>query len=149
MHHQNTKIMNKEKIIQNAGKIFIGFSALSLLSVSVLSLFDPAATMALVQVELGNNDALSSIRGVYGGVGISIVALLVHLYFTNPVLALRYLTLFWGLYALSRLITLLADGPLGDFGSRWIMIETVLFATGLLLIIAGTRNTKHERAQLY
>lgn len=49
-------------------KIFIGICMLSLASVAFLSLFDPQAAMDLVQTPLPNNDALSSIRGVYGGV---------------------------------------------------------------------------------
>lgn len=49
-------------------KIFIGICMLSLASVAFLSLFDPQAAVDLVQTPLPNNDALSSIRGVYGGV---------------------------------------------------------------------------------
>jgi len=42
-------------------RIYLGFSMLSLLSVSVMALVDPQSVMELVDVQLGNNDALSSI----------------------------------------------------------------------------------------
>jgi hypothetical protein len=119
---------------------YIGISVLSLISVSFLSLADPQATMDLVNVQLGNTDALSSIRGVYGGVGLSICIALVYLWIKQAGLALRFLTLFWGLYAISRLLTIMADGPLGAFGTQWIITESVLCVLGIILIFSG-RNT--------
>ncbi|MGD1847560.1 MAG: DUF4345 family protein, partial [Salibacteraceae bacterium] len=48
-------------------------------------------------------------------------------------MGLGFLILFWGAYAISRLITLIADGPLGDFGSQWLLMESVfcVLAVGL------------------
>lgn len=119
---------------------YIGISVLSLISVSFLSLADPQATMDLVRVQLDNTDALSSIRGVYGGVGLSICIALVYLWITQAGLALRFLTLFWGLYAISRLFTIMADGPLGAFGTQWIITESVLCLLGILLIRFSRSN---------
>lgn len=39
---------------------------------------DPQAVMDLVLVKLDNTDAYSSIRGVYGGVGIAILGVLLY-----------------------------------------------------------------------
>jgi hypothetical protein len=41
----------------------------------------------------------------------------------NVAESLSFLTLFWGLYAASRLMTIMADGQLGAFGTRWLLIE--------------------------
>ena len=94
----------------------------------------PQAVMDLVNVQLGNTDALSSIRGVYGGVGLSLFIVLVYLMLRQPVNGLRLLGLLWGFYALSRITTLLHDGALGDFGTRWLTIETVFFILAAILL---------------
>jgi len=112
-------------------RAYIGFSILSLLTVSLLALADPQAVMDLVGVELGNTDALSSIRGVYGGVGITICLNLLYLMIRYPEKGAAFLSLFWGAYAFSRLITLASDGPLGDFGNQWLLIESFLSLLGL------------------
>ena len=112
-------------------RIYIGFSMLSLFSVSAMALFDPQSVMDLVGVKLGNTDALSSIRGVYGGVGITICLSLLYLLILYPEKGAAFLSIFWGAYAFSRLITLVSDGPLGDFGTQWLMIESFLALVGL------------------
>ncbi|RIW15769.1 DUF4345 domain-containing protein [Algoriphagus lacus] len=112
-------------------RIYIGFSILSLLSVSIMALFDPQSVMDLVGVKLENTDALSSIRGVYGGVGITICLSLVYLLILYPEKGAAFLSIFWGAYAFSRLITLVSDGPLGDFGTQWLLIESFLALVGL------------------
>lgn len=89
--------------------------------------------MDLVQTNLPNTDAISSIRGIYGGVGLSICIALVYLFFQNTKQALWFLSLFWGMYALSRLMTILVDGALGDFGNQWVVIETVFCLIALAL----------------
>ncbi|MBL0912193.1 MAG: DUF4345 domain-containing protein [Bacteroidia bacterium] len=132
--------MKNQKFIRIASRVFIVFSILSLSAVSLLSLYDPQATMDLVQVQLGNTDAASSIRGVYGGVGLSITAALIYLLLHDNRLGLAFLTLFWGMYALSRLITIFADGALGAFGTQWILTESILCATGLLLLLLFRRS---------
>lgn len=126
--------MASQKTMQIVQKVFIGFSVMGLLYVSVLSLFDPQATMALVQVELGNNDAISSIRGIYGGVGMAISASLIYLMMYDRMKALMFLVLFWGMYAFSRFLTIVVNGPLGDFGTQWLTIETVFFVIALGLV---------------
>ena len=49
--------------------------------------------------------------------------------------ALGFLTMLWGFYALSRLLTAALDGPLGAFGTQWLRTETTLalLAAALLL----------------
>lgn len=127
--------MKKQNLVKTGSKVFVGISILSVGSVGILSLLNPQGTMDLVQVQLSNNDALSSIRGVFGGVGITLTISLLYLYFTNLNLAVKFLTLFWGLYAFSRLITILVDGSLGAFGNQWILIETFFFLIGILFTI--------------
>jgi hypothetical protein len=125
--------MSTTKFVRRSNSLFIAISLLALTSVSLLSLYDPQSTMDLVKVHLGNTDALSSIRGVYGGVGITIIVSILYLAFTQKKLAVNFLTLFWGSYAVSRLITMMADGPLGTFGNQWIVIESIFCVTGLVL----------------
>ena len=71
--------MNKNKIINIASAVFILFSALSLLMVSLMAMANPQSVMDLVQVQLPNTDAYSSIRGIYGGVGLVIITQLIYL----------------------------------------------------------------------
>lgn len=126
--------MKKTKFVLFAAKGFILLSALSFLSVSIMAWASPQAVMDLVNVQLGNTDALSSIRGVYGGVGLSLFVVLVYLMLRQPVNGLRLLGLLWGFYALSRITTLLHDGALGDFGTRWLTIETIFFILAVMLL---------------
>lgn len=130
---------SRSKFLRFSSTAFIVLSILSLLYVSILAIFDPHAVMALVGVTLPNTDSISSIRGVYGGVGIAIVALLIRSLLTDVVAALRFLSLFWGAYAVSRLITILSDGPLGAFGTQWLTIETVFCLIALILLMQNKR----------
>lgn len=137
--------MQKIKRWELATRIYIGFSMLSLLSVSMMALFDPQSVMDLVGVKLENTDALSSIRGVYGGVGITICLSLMYLLVLYPEKGAAFLSIFWAAYAFSRLITLVSDGPLGDFGTQWLMIESFMALVGLGLwqfLIAERRKQK-------
>lgn len=131
--------MKTQRIVNIISKVFISFSILSLGYVSLLSIFNPQATMALVGVELPNNDAISSIRGIYGGVGLVIVITLIYLLLKDIAKALVFLTLFWGAYAGSRLITIMVDGTLGDFGSQWLLIEGTFFIMGFTLFMLQKR----------
>jgi hypothetical protein len=132
--------MKKEITIRTSNILFVGISIIGLASVSILSLFDPQATMDLVKVKLDNTDAISSIRGIYGGVGMSIISGLTYLLITKIIMAIRFLTLFWFSYAVSRLITILVDGPLGEFGNQWLTIETAFFVLGAVLLFANQMN---------
>ncbi len=126
--------MKKEKIVRGSAVAFILFSAFCLLMVSLMAFIDPQSVMDLVSVKLNNNDAYSSIRGFYGGVGLTIVISLLYLIRKNMKYALLFLTLLWGFYAISRLITILIEGPLGDFGNQWIVTESVLCGIAVLLL---------------
>lgn len=132
--------MKKEITIRMSNVLYVGTSILGLASVSILSLIDPQSTMDLVNVKLDNTDAISSIRGIYGGVGLSIISSLSYLLITKIILAIRFLTMFWFSYASSRLITIIVDGPLGDFGNQWISIESAFGILGLILLIIDQRN---------
>ncbi len=125
--------MNAEKSIKISSKIYIGFSAFCLGYVAFTTLLSPQSTMDLVAVILTNNDAISSIRGIYGGVGLVLSIQLVYLLIKDYHKGLIFLSLFWSSYAISRLITIQIDGPLGDFGIQWIIIETILSAIGIIL----------------
>lgn len=125
--------MNKYKIINAASIVFILFSASSLLMVSLMAITNPQSVMDLVQVQLPNTDAYSSIRGIYGGVGLVIITQLIYLLVKDRKKALAFLSLFWGAYAASRLITIVAEGSLGAFGSQWLMIESVFCVLSVVL----------------
>jgi hypothetical protein len=130
--------MKTSKTVKNIARVFIGFSAFSLLSVSVMAFFNPQSVMDLVQVKLNNTDAFSSIRGVYGGVGLTLFISLIYLMVKNVKQGLGLLSLLWGFYALSRAITILVEGPLGSFGSQWIITELILFVIATILFILHT-----------
>lgn len=133
--------MNK-KLLNGLSVGFILLSAINLLYVTVLAFIDPRAVMQLVNVELPNNDAISSIRGVYGGVGLTIVLLLVRCAARDRSLGLLFLSFLWGSYAASRLITSMHEGPLGAFGSQWLMIESIFFSISLLLWLGQRRAAR-------
>ncbi|MCC9168097.1 DUF4345 domain-containing protein [Pontibacter harenae] len=132
--------MKKQKIVALASKGFILLSALSLLSVSVMAFANPQSVMDLVNVQLNNTDALSSIRGVYGGVGMTLFLSLIYLMLRDTQSGLLFLCLLWGFYALSRTITIFYEGALGDFGNQWLVTESVFFVLALALALAN-RNT--------
>jgi hypothetical protein len=133
--------MKTNRTMNIISRVFIGFSALSLLSVSAMAFVNPQSVMDLVQVQLNNTDAFSSIRGVYGGVGLTLFITLIYLMIKNVQHGLMLLVLLWGSYALSRAITILVEGPLGSFGSQWIVTEVVLCTIACVLFILQPKQT--------
>lgn len=132
----------RQSLLKKIVYIHIGLSLISISSVALWAWVDPDGVMALVQVELSNTDSLSSIRGAYGGAGIMLVILFLYLSSTSLRKTLFFLTLFWLLYVLSRGITYMVNGPLGDFATQWIIIESILFVSGAILYVAlGKQNT--------
>ncbi|GCC50048.1 DUF4345 domain-containing protein [Chryseotalea sanaruensis] len=138
--------MKAQTIYTVLAKGFMFLSALSLAYVALLAIKSPQAVMDLVNVKLGNNDALSSIRGVYGGVGVTLVIVILYLTFYQLNKGLAFISIFWGSYALSRVITLLVDGNLGEFGNTWLAIETIFCLIGLSLLIFGRKFTSVRNA---
>ncbi|MBB1284391.1 DUF4345 domain-containing protein [Flavisolibacter sp. BT320] len=132
--------MKANKLLQWSSTGYVLFSAFSVLSVSVMALFSPQAVMDLVATPLPNNDAISSIRGVYGGVGLTFVICLIYTLRRNKLESLALLGVFWGLYAVSRILTILADGSLGAFGNQWLAIELVFCLTAITLRWFGKRQ---------
>jgi hypothetical protein len=128
--------MKTTQILEKSAKGYVLFSLLSLTYVSILGMINPQQVMDMVQVNLTNTDAISSIRGVYGGVGITISIFLIYLLFKQHQLALSFLVVFWGSYALSRVLTIFIDGSLGDFGTNWLLIESCLFFVGACLLVS-------------
>ncbi|GAB3743586.1 hypothetical protein GCM10028816_54000 [Spirosoma lituiforme] len=141
------KNMQQQRIVKRASQGFILLSALSLLSVSLMAFSNPQSVMDLVQVQLTNTDAFSSIRGVYGGVGLTLFIALLYLLVRDIRKGLVFLSLLWGFYALSRTITLFVEGPLGAFGRQWLVIETLFFciALGLLSVTKKTTASSIKR----
>ena len=119
----------------------IAISVLGVGMVSAMAFMDPQGVMDLVQVQLGNTDAYSSIRGVYGGVGVTLLVVLLALARRDRRAAMGFLGLFWGMYALSRLMTIGMEGTLGAFGSQWLVIESVLSAASFAAyVLLGQRS---------
>jgi len=137
--------MTTEIIFRTASKGFILFSALSLGYVALLGILNPQGVMDLVGVTLPNNDAISSIRGIYGGVGLTIVGILVYLALYHTTKGLSFLAVFWGSYAVSRIITMFHDGALGEFGTNWLVIESMMCLVGIVLL-AFQRKIKNKTA---
>ncbi|MGV3601366.1 MAG: DUF4345 domain-containing protein [Dyadobacter fermentans] len=135
--------MNTQLIISKVAQGFILVSALALFTVSVMAFSDPQSVMDLVGVKLNNADAFSSIRGAYGGVGLTLFISLLYLMLRNIKGGLAFLSLLWGSYALSRIVTIFSEGTLGAFGQQWLMIESGLFLMAVLLLwVSATRNIK-------
>ncbi|MBX2907519.1 MAG: DUF4345 domain-containing protein [Taibaiella sp.] len=140
--------MKKQKAIVIASRVFMGFSALCMLSVSLMAFANPQAVMDLVQVKLTNTDAFSSIRGVYGGVGFCLFLGIMYMAWKEVNRGLVFLALLWGAYALSRIITIYAEGRLGAFGTQWLITESSLFCIAMVLIMlhrAGGAVTHSRR----
>jgi hypothetical protein len=125
-----------------ASRSFIFLSAVSLVYVAIMALLNPQAVMDLVGVQLTNTDAISSIRGVYGGVGITLFVLLCYLGIFQIEKGLVFLSLFWGSYSLSRIITWMVDGALGDFGTNWMVIEGLFCVAGIVLLALRKKLNK-------
>jgi hypothetical protein len=134
--------MQTQTILKRAAQGFILLSALALLSVSLLAFSNPQSVMDLVRVELTNTDAFSSIRGVYGGVGLTLVISLLYLMIRDVTKGLAFLCLLWGSYALSRTITIFAEGALGAFGRQWLVIESLFFVIALTLLWVNRKTVE-------
>jgi hypothetical protein len=93
MHTNN---MKTSKFLEFATWTIVAISALGTLSVSLTALLDPAGVMALVHTPLDNTDAFSSIRGVFGGVGITLAAAMVWIFRRDRTAAMGFLAMFWG-----------------------------------------------------
>lgn len=126
----------------------IGISAIGVFSVSAMAFMDPQGVMDLVQVKLENNDAFSSIRGVYGGVGFSLLAMLGYLAWKDRTAAVGFTGIFWGMYAISRLMTIVMEGELGAFGTQWLMIESTLAIAALVIFALRVTSVKSQRFAL-
>ncbi|WP_126246465.1 DUF4345 domain-containing protein [Chitinophaga rhizosphaerae] len=138
--------MKSSKTLRILSRIYIFFSAASLLYVSLMAFASPQAVMDLVQVKLPNPDSFSSIRGVYGGVGLTIVVMLVRWALRDERQGILFLTMLWGFYAISRLMTLGMEGPLGAFGMQWLITESFLCAVGAILLIFQLKAARIARA---
>lgn len=141
------KIM-KSKIVKFSSVGLILFSALAIVMVSAMAFNNPQAVMDMVGVQLTNNDAYSSIRGVYGGVGLTLFATLTYLAFYNYKKGLVFTAVLWGSYAVSRLLTIAMEGSLGAFGNQWLLIESTLCILSLLLLAFNARSRKVAQQQL-
>ena len=133
--------MKKQLILKRLSKGFILLSAIALLSVSIMAFANPQSVMDLVHVQLTNTDAFSSIRGVYGGVGLTLFISLLYLMRNDTRKGLAFLSLLWGSYALSRTITIFAEGALGGFGTQWLATESALFTIALILFLITGKTT--------
>ena len=131
--------MQTEQILKRAAQVYICISALSLLSVSIMAFSNPQSVMNLVGVRLTNTDAFSSIRGVYGGVGLTLFVSLIYMMLRDVLKGLAFLSLQWGFCALSRTVTVFTEGPLGSFGQQWMLIEATLCLIAVSLLWANRK----------
>ncbi|MBO9698618.1 MAG: DUF4345 domain-containing protein [Sporocytophaga sp.] len=130
------------RFINYSGTFIICLTALGILMVSVMAFSDPQSVMDLVQVKLPNTDAYSSIRGVYGGAGMTIFITLIYLLFKNKLQGLAFVALLCGFYSVSRILTMVKDGALGSFGTNWMFIEGVMCAAALALLLANRKLSR-------
>ncbi|UHG89689.1 DUF4345 domain-containing protein [Spirosoma oryzicola] len=132
--------MKKQALLNRISQGFILLSAIALLSVSVMAFSNPQSVMDLVRVQLTNTDAFSSIRGVYGGVGLTLFISLLYLMVNDTRKGLAFLSLLWGFYALSRTVTIFSEGALGDFGKQWLITESALCLIAVVLLVTNRRT---------
>ncbi len=132
--------MEKNKIIRILSYSVMILSVLGISMVAFMAFSDPQSVMALVNVKLDNTDAYSSIRGVYGGAGLTIAFAMVYGMLKNMKLVLGFTALLWGLYALSRIITSMVEGPLGAFGTQWVYTESFLCICCLILFFFNEKK---------
>ncbi len=132
--------MEKNKIIRILSYSVMILSVLGISMVAFMAFSDPQSVMALVNVKLENTDAYSSIRGVYGGAGLTIAIAMVYGMLKNIKLVLGFTGLLWGLYAISRIITAVVDGPLGAFGTQWVYTESFLCICCLILFFFNEKK---------
>jgi hypothetical protein len=130
------------KTLKISSKFYVFFSGLSLGYVAVQSLINPQSTMDLVEVSLPNTNAVSSIRGIYGGVGLLILGTLLYFMKRDLLKALLFLVAFWYAYAISRVLTIIIDGPLGNFGKQWLVIESAMCVVGAALLVLLNKARK-------
>ncbi|OIN55588.1 DUF4345 domain-containing protein [Arsenicibacter rosenii] len=131
-----------QTLLTRVSQGFITLSALALLAVSLMAFANPQSVMDLVHVQLGNTDAYSSIRGVYGGVGLTLFISLMYLMLHDPRKGLSFLILLWGFYAFSRTMTIFMEGRLGAFGQQWLVVESVFCLIAAGLFLATRQQTK-------
>lgn len=115
--------------------LFISTSIISLLYTSIIAWINPQTIMDFVKTDLPNTDALSSIRGIYGGAGLSFVVILIYGMRKNISKTLLFLSLFWSLYAFARITTIVTDGLLQEFGNTWLIIESSFAFIAFLLFL--------------
>lgn len=115
--------------------LFISTSIISLLYTSIIAWINPQTIMDFVKTDLPNTDALSSIRGIYGGAGLSFVVILIYGMRKNISKTLLFLSLFWSLYAFARITTMVTDGLLQEFGNTWLIIESSFAFIAFLLFL--------------
>lgn len=132
--------MKSQKLILQIAKGYVLLSAFSVLAVSVMAFQSPQAVMDLVSVKLTTNDAFSSIRGVYGGVGVTLFVALIYTLRKNITESLGLLVVLWGMYALCRIITVFTEGPLDGFGRQWLIIEAVFCAIAVILLLLVSKS---------
>lgn len=137
--------MKAQKIVTWLARLFMGVSALSMLMVSLMAFKSPQAVMDLVHVQLNNTDAYSSIRGVYGGVGLTLFITIVYMMVKQVKEGLYFLCMLWGFYALSRIITIYTEGSLGAFGTQWLQTESLFFIIALVLAMVYKPGLKGAR----
>jgi len=131
--------MKSQQIVLLLSKALVLLSAFIVLAVSLMAFQNPQGVMDLVSVKLNNADAYSSIRGVYGGVGVTIFISLLYTMRKNIQESLGLLVILWGLYAISRIMTIFTEGALGSFGTQWLTIETFLCLASAVLLVVNKR----------
>ncbi|AEE53025.1 DUF4345 domain-containing protein [Haliscomenobacter hydrossis] len=135
-------MIKRETVLRFVTIFIIALNALGVLMISLQAMVNPQSVMDLVGVKLTNTDAYSSIRGVYGGIGLLIFIQLVYLAIKNPKQGLALVALFGGLYAFSRIMTIFMEGELGAFGQQWLIIEATLCLLALTVLALRLRSDK-------
>lgn len=85
----------------------------------------PSELLAVVGIPLDNPSALSSIRGIYGGLHIAFGAMMLWSLLKNPSVALLFVVIYTGGFTLGRWTAFALDGQPNAFVTTWMFVEPV------------------------
>ncbi|HWJ29652.1 MAG TPA: DUF4345 family protein [Flavisolibacter sp.] len=126
--------MKQIRIINISTILLVSFSATAILMASIMIFFHHQRVMNVLKVNLPGAYTRSFMLALYGIVGLAAGLSMIYIFIKNQRKGLSFLTLLWGFYAASRLMTILFNGSLNDFG-RWLFIDSMLFMVSVVLLL--------------
>ena len=122
-------------MLNNITKGFLLLVGAAFINIAVQGLADPQLIMNMVQVDMGNNiTARNSIRALYGGVDLAFGLFMIFGAFKMQREALILTFLFCAGFVFGRTLSIVMDGVPGSFAINWLVIESVLMVSSVVLL---------------